>query len=77
MKRTKSTSELDGPANLEEKIQFIVPPLLIRPELGGLTKKNWTYLTNEVNKLGFYTFTDFKCVVYCDFISFISYLWED
>lgn len=63
MNRTKSTSELDGPevngtANREEKIQFAFPTLLIRPELGDLTRKNWTYLTNEVNKLGFYTFTD-------------------
>lgn len=54
--RTKSSSELDSPesngtANHEEKIHFIVPPLLIRPELGGLTKKNWTYLSNEVNNL--------------------------
>lgn len=56
MNRTKSTSELDGPevngtANQEEEIQFAVPTLLIRPELGDLTRKNWTYLTNEVNKL--------------------------
>ncbi|KAE8293207.1 Protein SOGA1 SOGA family member 1 [Larimichthys crocea] len=50
--RTKSTPELDGPevngtANQEEKIQSSVPPLLICPELGDLTRKNWTYLTNE------------------------------
>lgn len=50
MKRTKSTSDLDGPevnrtANQEERIQFAVP------ELGDLTRKNWTYLTNEVNTL--------------------------
>jgi len=50
MKRTKSTSELDSPevngrANQEERIEFAVP------ELRDLTRKNWTYLTNEVNKL--------------------------
>lgn len=50
MQRTKSTSELDGPevngtANQEERIQFAPP------ELGDLTRKNWTYLTNEVKKL--------------------------
>ncbi|XP_027144136.1 protein SOGA1 isoform X2 [Larimichthys crocea] len=50
--RTKSTPELDGPevngtANQEEKIQSAVPPLLICPELGDLSRKNWTYLTNE------------------------------
>ncbi|KAG8002840.1 Protein SOGA1, partial [Nibea albiflora] len=50
--RTKSTPELDGlevngTANQEEKIQSAVPPLLICPELGDLTRKNWTYLTNE------------------------------
>ncbi|TKS77260.1 Protein SOGA1 SOGA family member 1 [Collichthys lucidus] len=50
--QTKSTPELDGPevngtANQEEKIQSAVPPLLICPELGDLTRKNWTYLTNE------------------------------
>lgn len=54
MNRTKSTPELDGPevngtANQEEKIQSAVPPLLICPELGDLTRKNWTYLTNEVS----------------------------
>lgn len=54
--RTKSTSELDGPevngtANQEERTQFAVSPFFIRPELGDLTRKNWTYLTNEVNKL--------------------------
>ncbi|XP_053173363.1 protein SOGA1 [Scomber japonicus] len=48
--RTKSTSDLDGPevngaANRKEK--FSVPPLLSHPELGDLTRKNWTYLTNE------------------------------
>eukprot|EP00064_Thunnus_orientalis_P013459 superscaffoldBa00002192_g13498 len=53
--RTKSTSDLDGPevngtANREEK--FLVPPLLIRPELGDLTRKNWTYLTNETPEVG-------------------------
>ncbi|XP_035512358.1 LOW QUALITY PROTEIN: protein SOGA1-like [Morone saxatilis] len=55
--RTKSTSELDGPevngtANQEEKIQFAVQSLLIRPELGDLTRKNWTYLTNETPEVG-------------------------
>ncbi|XP_051280847.1 protein SOGA1 isoform X2 [Dicentrarchus labrax] len=55
--RTRSTSELDGPevngtANQEEKIQFAVQSLLIRPELGDLTRKNWTYLTNETPEVG-------------------------
>ncbi|XP_070823855.1 microtubule cross-linking factor 2 isoform X1 [Chaetodon trifascialis] len=55
--RTKSTSELDGPevngtANPEEKIQFAVPPLLIRPGPGDLNRKNWTYLTNETPEVG-------------------------
>lgn len=55
--RTKSTTELDGPevngtANQEEKNQFTVPPLLIRPELVDLTRKNWTYLTNETPEIG-------------------------
>ncbi|XP_070695715.1 microtubule cross-linking factor 2 [Pempheris klunzingeri] len=54
--RTKSTSELAGPevngtAN-QESIQFVVPPLLIRPQLGDLTRKNWTYLTNETPEVG-------------------------
>ncbi|XP_068589924.1 microtubule cross-linking factor 2 [Cebidichthys violaceus] len=49
--RAKSTSELDGPevnggANQEERIQFAVP------ELGDLTRKNWTYLTNETPEVG-------------------------
>lgn len=68
MKRTKSASELDGSevngaANQEEKIQFAIPPLLVCPELGDLSKKNWTYLTNEVNNLYFYTMTGLKCAV--------------
>ncbi|XP_040922066.1 protein SOGA1 isoform X2 [Toxotes jaculatrix] len=55
--RTKSTPELDGSdvngaANQEEKIQFAVPSLLICPELGDLTRKNWTYLTNETQEVG-------------------------
>ncbi|KAM9350316.1 microtubule cross-linking factor 2 [Symphorus nematophorus] len=55
--RTKSTSDLDGSevngtANQEEKIQFAVPSLFTRPELGDLTKKNWTYLTNETPEVG-------------------------
>ena len=59
MQRTKSTSDLGGPevngtANQEERIQFAAP------ELGDLTRKNWTYLTNEVIKCElffvFYTF---------------------
>ncbi|XP_047196141.1 protein SOGA1 [Hippoglossus stenolepis] len=55
--RTKSTSELDGPevngaANREEKTQFIVPHLLIGPELVDLPRKNWTYLTNETPEVG-------------------------
>lgn len=55
MKRTKSRSELDGSevngtANQEDNIQFAVLPLLIHPEMGDLSRKNWTYLTNEVKK---------------------------
>ncbi|XP_026188256.1 protein SOGA1 isoform X2 [Mastacembelus armatus] len=55
--RTRSTSELDSPdinrtASQEEKTQFAVPPFLIRPELGDLTRKNWTYLTNETPEVG-------------------------
>lgn len=48
-------SELDDPqvngaANQEEKHMFAVPPpLLIRSELGDLTRKNWAYLTNDVS----------------------------
>uniref|UniRef100_A0A4W6E4D5 Microtubule crosslinking factor 2 n=1 Tax=Lates calcarifer TaxID=8187 RepID=A0A4W6E4D5_LATCA len=54
--RTKSASELDGSevngaANQEEKIQFAIPPLLVCPELGDLSKKNWTYLTNETPEI--------------------------
>ncbi|GLD45498.1 protein SOGA1-like protein [Lates japonicus] len=54
--RTKSTSELDGSevngaANQEEKIQFAIPPLLVCPELDDLSKKNWTYLTNETPEI--------------------------
>ncbi|KAM4609873.1 microtubule cross-linking factor 2 [Polymixia lowei] len=51
--RTKSMSELEGSevngtANQEGKSPFAVPPpLLIRPEPSDLTRKNWTYLTNE------------------------------
>ncbi|KAK2851137.1 hypothetical protein Q5P01_007413 [Channa striata] len=46
--RTKSTSELDGPeVNRKEEIQAAVPPLRIHPEPGELSRKNWTYLTNE------------------------------
>ncbi|KAM3617202.1 uncharacterized protein V6R79_003284 [Siganus canaliculatus] len=54
--RTKSTPELDvpevnGPVH-QEKIQFGVLPLLIRPDLGDLTRKNWTYLNNETPEVG-------------------------
>ncbi|XP_029136425.2 microtubule cross-linking factor 2 [Labrus bergylta] len=54
--RTKSTSELDvpevnGTAN-QEKIQFADSPLFIRSELGDLSRKNWTYLTNEAPDVG-------------------------
>lgn len=53
MNRTKSTAELDRPevngtANHMEKIHFAVPSFPLRPQLGDLTGKNWTYLTNEV-----------------------------
>ncbi|XP_029363046.1 protein SOGA1 [Echeneis naucrates] len=55
--RTKSTPTLDGPevngaANQEEKILFALPSHLIRPGLGDLTRKNWTYLTNETPEVG-------------------------
>ncbi|CAJ1055504.1 protein SOGA1 isoform X2 [Xyrichtys novacula] len=55
--RTKSTSALDEPevsgtASQEGKIQFATLPLFIRPDLGDLTSKNWTYLTNETPELG-------------------------
>ncbi|XP_034733819.1 protein SOGA1 isoform X2 [Etheostoma cragini] len=49
--RTKSTSELNGAevngtANQEARIQFA------DAELGELTRKNWTYLTNETPEVG-------------------------
>ncbi|XP_029912601.1 protein SOGA1 isoform X2 [Myripristis murdjan] len=56
--RTKSMSELEDPqvngaANQEEKHMFAVPPpLLIRSELGDLTRKNWAYLTNDTPEVG-------------------------
>uniref|UniRef100_UPI003AB03B4D microtubule cross-linking factor 2 n=1 Tax=Centroberyx gerrardi TaxID=166262 RepID=UPI003AB03B4D len=56
--RTSSMSELEdlevnGTANQEEKTPFAVPPpLLIRPELGDITRKNWTYLTNDTPEVG-------------------------
>lgn len=54
--RTKSTSELDGSevngAANQEKIQFAVPSPLTHPELSDLTRKNWTYLTNETPEVG-------------------------
>ncbi|XP_026222692.1 protein SOGA1 isoform X2 [Anabas testudineus] len=54
--RTKSTSELNDTKVNEtaeqEKIQFGVPPLFIHPELGDVTRKNWTYLTNETPEVG-------------------------
>lgn len=55
MKRTKSTSELDdsevSKAANPNKIQCGFWPVLIHPELSDLTRKNWTYLTNEVSNL--------------------------
>lgn len=53
MNRTKSTAEPDRPevngtANHLEKIHFAVSPFPVRPQLGDLAGKNWTYLTNEV-----------------------------
>ncbi|XP_037334377.2 protein SOGA1 isoform X2 [Pungitius pungitius] len=50
--RTISASDLHGPefhrgANQEDRIQFSVP------ELGDLTGKNWTYLTNETPEVGY------------------------
>ncbi|XP_067383041.1 microtubule cross-linking factor 2 isoform X2 [Channa argus] len=46
--RTKSTSELDCQEfNRKEEIQPAVPPFMIPQELGQLSRKNWTYLTNE------------------------------
>nr|XP_046251754.1 protein SOGA1 isoform X2 [Scatophagus argus] len=55
--RTKSTSDLDGPevngsANQMEAIQLGVRPLLSHTELGDLTRKNWTCLTNETPEVG-------------------------
>nr|XP_020479243.1 protein SOGA1 isoform X2 [Monopterus albus] len=55
--RTNSTSELDdldvnGTANQEGKIHFEGPPLPIHPEMCDLTRKNWTYLTNETPEVG-------------------------
>ncbi|KAM3871928.1 microtubule cross-linking factor 2 [Diretmus argenteus] len=56
--RTKSMSDLEdlqvnGTANQEEKSPLAVPPpLLIHPELGDVTRKNWTYLTNETPEVG-------------------------
>ncbi|XP_068184031.1 microtubule cross-linking factor 2 isoform X2 [Antennarius striatus] len=49
--RLKSLSELNGSevsrtANQEERFQR-APPFSFNPHLGDLTKKNWTYLTNE------------------------------
>ncbi|XP_059190121.1 protein SOGA1 [Centropristis striata] len=49
--RTKSTSELEcpevnGTVNQEDRIQFVIP------ELSDLTRKNWTYLTNETPDVG-------------------------
>ncbi|XP_068997666.1 microtubule cross-linking factor 2 isoform X1 [Embiotoca jacksoni] len=54
--RIKSALELEGAqvngaANREEKIQFADPPLFIRPELGDINRKNWTYLTNETPEI--------------------------
>ncbi|XP_068454216.1 microtubule cross-linking factor 2 isoform X2 [Clinocottus analis] len=49
--RTKSTSALDGPevngrADQKDRFQFAAP------ELGDLSRKNWTYLTNETPEVG-------------------------
>lgn len=41
--------EVNGTTNKEVKNPFTVPThILIRPELGDISRKNWTYLTNEV-----------------------------
>uniref|UniRef100_A0A3Q1GDP4 Microtubule crosslinking factor 2 n=1 Tax=Acanthochromis polyacanthus TaxID=80966 RepID=A0A3Q1GDP4_9TELE len=54
--RIKSPLELEGPevngaANQEEKTQFAVPPLFMRPEPGHITRKNWTDLTDETPEI--------------------------
>ncbi|XP_047433610.1 protein SOGA1 isoform X2 [Mugil cephalus] len=54
--RLKSTLGLDGPelngtANQEEKTQCSVPPVLVHPEMGDISRKNWTYLTNEAPEI--------------------------
>lgn len=54
--RIKSTlelecSEVEEPANQEEKIGFAAPSLFIHSELDDTTRKNWTCLTNETPKI--------------------------
>ncbi|XP_028265162.1 protein SOGA1 isoform X2 [Parambassis ranga] len=54
--RMKSTlelegSEVNGTANREEKIHFATLPLSNHLELGDITRKNWTYLTNETPEI--------------------------
>ncbi|XP_034027626.1 protein SOGA1 [Thalassophryne amazonica] len=51
--RMNSTSELHSPEvngtdDQFKKFQLAVLPLLIRPQLDDLTRKNWSYLTNEI-----------------------------
>ncbi|KAM7404402.1 hypothetical protein PAMP_011747 [Pampus punctatissimus] len=53
--RAKSTSDLvglevNGTAKREKR--FSVPPLVSHPELSDITRKNWTYLTNETPEVG-------------------------
>ncbi|XP_054868673.1 protein SOGA1 isoform X2 [Amphiprion ocellaris] len=51
IKSTLEGPEVNGAANQEEKTQFAVPPLFIRPEPGHITRKNWTDLTDETPEI--------------------------
>lgn len=50
--RTRSTSDLNGAADQTDKNQVDLSSHLIRPELSDVTRKNWTYLTNETPEVG-------------------------
>lgn len=47
-------TEVNGTANQKEKLHFAALPLSNHLELGDITRKNWTYLTNEVSNLCFH-----------------------
>ncbi|XP_008301700.1 protein SOGA1-like, partial [Stegastes partitus] len=51
IKPTLEGPEVNGAAHQEEKTQFAVPPLFIRPEQGHITRKNWTDLTDETPEI--------------------------